>query len=1060
MKKYLIKRHTKDGVTEQILESDLTQIQLMQQMRDAGETGFTIKPYREEVIPTPQITNTQQEEVMDTPQMTHWDSPDDQYYWDSLSEAAQECLSLYWKMDPQFHNDDPSDFINPDEVAGHVHNVMTLGWGDFRHLMNQAEVQQYNLLYPNKEEGANMPQITTTETPSERKEKNMIFHWLEESDVTDGAGRQVINAFAKDSEMVMVITNNPTPQRRQVYNDALMNNSSAKHNEQLNLWLMPIKTGSWSFHYLERLNDKGVKFTVTIRRLDLMVQPWDDRDDSDTRSVGEVLVGQANLAWVDNRNLYLVDIDGVPVGGEFDWSLIGITANDAKKLTKRMAEVVRLAKSKRTKNMKVKVLSPETKTKNPDFWVKVFDGKNAIRYSALPEDMKRSLAKKGHLHVMGRGFTKVDGKKVLVKGDFVVVQDALWPHGNVGVVAHAENLKTEVTLEDDNDLWTFWEHAPLHVTTWDQQTMLNYPGILTVDSMRDDYLAEMNGIDSQLEKGLLPGQVESDLQVQAEEEAHDEFRRLLPKSEEVSKNRDLATKIKNAGFDIRMFENLVGLSLIGYADSKARFMHTNQFDKWGRPDPLFGMHDKHVVTMRNSFRATCVTDTFLKHFVGMGYTANRVARFDSDWGMVWNGEHFARTFELHGTHDNDDTHFFVPVKLWSSDQHTVAALKKAGVMLQNMDIPDKAENAKMVLLVLRLPNGAGEYSIMEFDFDTWPEEIPFDESLVKTHDLSFKKGWARPQSMVAPRNMPGLPTSRVYSKKSYTRTDLVTDLKAQYENPMFGAMCNALVSYSSITKGGIPSCMTDSLGNIVDATQQGADIASFKAINTLMGDIKDELVQIGRKRYLTMNRYFYYRRGAVAKPAIKANVLHVKSGDIETFDAEYKRTYLQLKANIKNKYSFMMRRNVKINQEILEGFSFTPEQVNWAKNFILKMEQDLLAADNTEIDLPISKFTKPIRQAILRDKRHQVVDAAIAKIEGMKDPHKAILCIWYTIIKPYAMGGAAKYGYKDRVVCQMGSEKALAHLLVDAIVTWKNPCSDHNPVIDDDRRRCETCGKS
>lgn len=996
-------------------------------------------------------------------------------YWDSLSPAAQECLSHYEK-DPLFYNDDPSDFMNADDVARMVSLILSSGAGDFRHLMNAQETAEYNKLSLNKEEDTNMPQVvskqeetmkvheTQTETPSQGKEKTKmkIFHWLEESDVIDGAGRLVSNEFAKDSDMVMVITNNPTPERRQAYNDALMGNGSAKYNEVLDLWLMPIKTGSWSFHYLERLDQKGIKFTVAIRRLDLMSEMWDDRVNSDMRTVGEVLAEQANLAWVDNKNLYLVDIDGVAPGGEFDWSLIGVTANDAKKLTKRMAEVVRLARSKRDKNMKVLVLSPETKTKDPDFWVKVFDGKNAIRYSALPGDMQRSLVKKGHLHVMGRGFTKVNDKKVLVKGDFVVVQDALWPHGNVGVVAHAENLKTEVTLEDDKekDLWTFWEHAPLHVTTWDQQTLLNYPKILTVDAMREDYLAEMNGIDSQLEKGLLPGQVESDMQVQAEEEAHDEFHRLVPKSEEVSKNRDLSTKIKDAGFDIRMFENLVGLSVMGFADSKAKFLHTNQWIKAGLPDPLFGMHDKHVVTMRNSFRATCVTDTFLKHFVAMGYTASRVAQFNSEWGMIWNGEHFARTFELHGTHDNDDTHFFVPIKVWSSNQYTVAALKKAGVMLDNMEIPNKAENAKMVLLVLRLPNGAGEYSIMEFDFNTWPEEIPFDESLVKTHNLSFKEGWVRPQPMVAPKNMPGLPTSRVYSKKSYTRADLVRDLKAQYQNPMFGAMCNALVSYSSITNGGIPSCMTDSLGNIVDATQQGADIASFEAISDLMGDIKDELVQIGRKRSLFMNRYFYYRRGAVAKKAIAAHALRVGPGEIESFDTEYKRTYTNLKANIKNKYSFVMRRNVKINQEILEGLKFTAEQVAWARNFILNMEQDLVAADKTEIDLPINKFTKPIRQAILRDKRHEIVDAAIAKIEGMKDPHKAILCIWHTILKPYAMGGAAKYGYKDRVVCQMGSERALAHLLVDAIVTWKNPCPGHNPVIDDDRYRCEICGKS
>jgi len=910
---------------------------------------------------------------------------------------------------------------------------------------------------PYREEVIPTTQITKTETPSQGKEKKMkMFHWMEQSDVTDASGHVVTNS-QKDSDMVMVITNNPTPDRKQAYQTALMGNGSAKYNEVLDLWLMPIRTGSWSFHYLERLDQKGIKFTVAIRRLDLMSEIWDDK-----KTVGDVLAEKANLAWVDNKNLFLVNIHGVPVAGRFDWGLIGITANDAKKLTKRMAEIIRLAQWASVENLRVVALSPEVKTDNPDFWVKVFDGKNAVRYSALPGDMQSSLAKKGHLHVMGRGFTKVDGKKVLVKGDFIVVQDALWPHDDIDVVAHGENLKTEVTLEDDaeNDLWTFWEHAPLHVTTWDQQTLLNYPRILTINSMREDYLAEMNGIDAQLAKGLLPGQVESDNQVQGEEEAHDEFRSLMPKPKEIVKNRDLATQIRNAGFDIRMFENLIGYSVNGYADSKEKFLHTNQKDQLGNTDPLFGMHDKHVVTMRNSFRATCVTDTFLKHFVSIDYLASRVARFDNEWGMIWNGRHFARTFELHGTHDLDDQHFFVPIKVWSSDKHTVPNLKKAGVMLDNMQIPDKAENAKMVLLVLRLPNGAGEYSIMEFDFDTWPEEIPFDESLVKTHDLCISAGWVRPQSMIAPKNMPGLPTSRVYSKKSYTRSDLVTDLEAQYQNPGFGAMCNALLSYSSITGGGIPSCMTDSLGNIVDATQQGADIASFEAISALMGNIKGELVKSGRKRYLTMNSYFYHRRGAVAKPAIKANVLHVKTGQVEDFDAEYKRIYTNLRVNVQKKYSFFMRRSVKINQEILEGMKFTPEQVAWAKDFISNMEQAIIAVDKMKTHLPVNKFTTPIHQAFLREKRHEIVDAAIAKIESMKDPHKAILCIWYTILKPYAMGVAAKYGHKDRVICQMGSERALAHLLVDAIVAWKNPCSDHNPVIDDDRYRCETCGKS
>ena len=900
-----------------------------------------------------------------------------------------------------------------------------------------------------EEEVVETPQIETTQASIQdviepKKEEIMnIYHWLEQSDIVDKLGRHIVSA-GKDSEMVMMITNNPTPDRKQAFQSALMGAGSATYTQVAGneLWLAPINSGTWGFHYLERLNEKGIKFTIAIRRMDLMKEFWDENPKTVTQ-VGEHLVNLANLSWADQKNLYLLDIDGVPAGGQFNWDLIGIEANDAKKFTKRMAEIVRLSKSASSDNLRVLALSPENNTSDPGFWVKAYDGKNAIRFSALPKDMRESMKKKGHLHLMGRGLTKVDINgvitKVLVKGDFVVVPDYMWTWKDVDVVAHVENLKTEVTLKDpaEDDLWTFWEHAPLHVTTWDQQTMLNYPQVLTVARMREDYLAEMNGIDAQLAKGLLPGQVEDDHQIQGEEEAHDEFKKLLPKAEEIRKNRDLATRIRDAGFDIRMFENLIGFAVRGYAESKARFKSVPKFDRNGNPAYLNDMHDKHVVVMRNSFRATCVTDAFLNEFVGIPYTASRIAFFDSTVGMVWNAEHFARTFELHGTHDNDDMHFFVPIKVWSSDKQTVPTLKKHGVMLPNMQVPGKAENAKMVLLVLRLPNGAGEYSIMEFDFATWPKEIPFDESIVETYDLSFSSGWVSPQPMVMPGNMPGLPTSRVYSKASYTKTDLMTDMYAQFVNPGFGTMCNALVSYSSITSGGIPACMTDSLGNIVDATQQGADIASFQAIELLFADIKSELVAIGRGNHLTMNQYFYYRRGAVATQATKAGVISLHKGEIDKFDAEYAKVYKNLKSNVKYKYSFQMRAQVPINQQIL-NMQFGQSGLDWCKKFVLEMEKNITEADKAPTGVVVTKFTKPLHQAILRERRQAIVDAAIAEMESMKDVNRAMLCLWHTILKPGFIGGEAKYGYMDRVMCQMGSERALAHLLIDAIVDMED----------------------
>ena len=172
-----------------------------------------------------------------------------------------------------------------------------------------------------------------------------------------------------------------------------------------------------------------------------------------------------------------------------------------------------------------------------------------------------------------------------------------------------------------------------------------------------------------------------------------------------------------------------------------------------------GFHGKHMVNMRNSFRAGCVTREFLEAFVGDGAfagvsTPTSHAYYDERWGMVWNGDHFARAFELHGTHDSDDVHFVLPIKVWSKDPTTIAALKAAGVLLPGVSIPSVEAKAKMLLIVFRIPNGAGEYSLMEFDFATWPQTIDLDESLVKTHELSFLSGWVKPQPMLIPINMP------------------------------------------------------------------------------------------------------------------------------------------------------------------------------------------------------------------------------------------------------------------------------------------------------------------
>jgi hypothetical protein len=386
----------------------------------------------------------------------------------------------------------------------------------------------------------------------------------------------------------------------------------------------------------------------------------------------------------------------------------------------------------------------------------------------------------------------------------------------------------------------------------------------------------------------------------------------------------------------------------------------------------------------------------------------------------------------------------LPIKVWSKDPTTITALKAAGVLLPGVSIPSVEAKAKMLLIVFRIPNGAGEYSLMEFDFATWPQTIDFDESLVKTHELSFLSGWVKPQPMLIPINMPGLTTSRVYSKTAYTKADFAMDFNAQAVNPGFGQLCNALAAYSHLTHGDIPTCMPDSLGNCVDGTQQGADIATFTQISGIIKSISKELASIARSGQMDMNTYVYWRRGSVAKVAAEAtNSINFTTDGLYEFDAIYRNKYVALGENIKTKYSFYMRNSVDV-VKMGRQMVFSGQEINWAKKFIKDLEKATIeASKNVSFklpngqDVPNNKFTAPVINHAKRTARHAVIDSVIAELETMENVNRKVLALWYVIITPNIMSANSAHGYVDRTLCYMGSKRSIAHMVIDALVSMR-----------------------
>lgn len=941
------------------------------------------------------------------------------------TRAAQEA-QIHQRITQMFED-------NPQVAEFVVHHQPGAGKTEREEVVETPQIEAVQeVIQTNKEENKVM------DTPQMKGSAEM-YSWIEQPDMTTRSGwnkdREQIDAMFGE-QIRTVLTNNPTPKQRQDMANAVLGTGASIIDAVKGLWMMPVKMGEYIFPMLERLNSAGVKFTLEVHPLKYAALWYDARTGFETR-FGDIWGQGANLKWVDAAHLYTIRLEGIPVGTEFDWTQVGLEVKDAKKMGKRLAELTRLVHKDAWTwfQHKAVIIKPEVGALDPAFEIIKHDGLNAVKRSALPKAVRRLD------RIMGRVFCSitVDGKSVpvLVKGDYLVVNDNMWIHGDAHLAIHMENAKTEVTLAaGQKDLATWWNHAPLHVTTWDQQTLINYPNILTVEDMEADYLHEMNSIDDALKQGRLPGQTEAE-----DMEIHSDAFEVAPKADEIEKRESLAKYIKDAGFDPRMFENLIGMSLMGFVDSKSREL---RFD-----GDMKGFHGKHMVNMRNSFRAGCVTREFLEAFVGDGAfagvsTPTSHAYYDERWGMVWNGDHFARAFELHGTHDGDDVHFVLPIKVWSKDPNTIAALKAAGVLLPGVSIPSVEAKAKMLLIVFRIPNGAGEYSLMEFDFATWPQTIDFDESLVKTHELSFLSGWVKPQPMLIPINMPGLTTSRVYSKTAYTKADFAMDFNAQVVNPGFGQLCNALAAYSHLTHGDIPTCMPDSLGNCVDGTQQGADIATFTQISGIIKSISKELASIARSGQMDMNTYVYWRRGSVAKVAAEAtNSINFTTDGLYEFDAIYRNKYVALGENIKTKYSFYMRNSVDV-VKMGRQMVFSGQEINWAKKFIKDLEKATIEASKSVSfklpngqDVPNNKFTAPVINHAKRTARHAVIDSVIAELEAMENVNRKVLALWYVIITPNIMSANSAHGYVDRTLCYMGSKRSIAHMVIDALVSMR-----------------------
>lgn len=870
------------------------------------------------------------------------------------------------------------------------------------------------------------------------------------------------------NNLAIAITNNLQGSMKVPYFESVSSKMSRPYaRTKDNVWfLYALQLGhGWHYPFLEDLDRHGVKFQIRIIPMDLAKLEYDA---SANVAWMHRFSASGTLAWTSANSVYIMDIyddhGNVIRTKDFDWSLIGAEVIDSKKLVKRLAEITRCVKHSTRRKPNVLVHDPD-KLHPADFAhlsnpVTPFDGISVVRRGYLPKGIQKEQ------RIMIRGMIEVEipsyindkssaKKWMLLKGDAVVMEDGMPcdvvddykmprdPNGKpYDIITHSENLKGEFVListgkwANRKPIVSVWPHHDVYPKVWEQQAPNNFPMFLPVEDMKSDLNAMIAKIEEDMKNGILPENLTLPEEL-SEDEVYDDSSMLTKLTSQYSQalaTRNVARSLMAKGISPKSFSKLVYMHINSIINRmKSGYDNVAYFDSMGKyPNPMFGMHKKHPVAMRNAVIVACSTREFFQYMAGYDWAVEEGTHFYVEgFGHIWPADRFDQTFLLHGGDDHDDNHTIKPIKLWSKDPAFVDQLANAGVFAKGTVLPSTEEEAVVMALTLRSPNGAGEYSINKFDFDTWPKNMSeIDWSLVRTFEVAASNFPIPLTTMLSSMSLPGLTSGRSYTKKSYTRKNFQYDCSAQMVNPGFGTMCNVMATYSHTTGGRIPASVPAMLGDIVDATQQGADWHEFTQIANMpmqvAGDIDHDALTNQKMR--TMDFYVWARR---AQSLVEHTDFITVDGPMTKYDRDFKAAYEHLKERLDKDWWYGMR-NREYLTTVIRGYKPNPQILDDVRNFWNTYTNMLDGLQGVTTGFE-RKATNTVHLAIMREQRFLIMDQAFAYIDSYADKQEFLLTLYHAIVTPDVMRTGAKHGVDDRLLLQLGRDKAIIHMLVEVL---------------------------
>jgi hypothetical protein len=765
-----------------------------------------------------------------------------------------------------------------------------------------------------------------------------------------------------------------------------------------------ITSGSYMFPLLQkRLVDKGIPFHSMSMKMEDVKKL--------SRRALKKLVDHTTFCFPTSSYAHFLRVEGTI---EYGLGVLGISIIDAKKSSKRLMELLRMAQSflylEGIDAMKtISFAFPEVAGDE-----KLYDGMLWCR---------KSFAVRNALNIADptRRFRLVDeivtgkatefGVRLMTPWGMLKGHMGVCPNSQLSadVVSHPVNIKDELTT-DGFILCTMWGHDLFNTAVWNDQSTGHFGELYSEERQVADVQRLVDLVRDSITNGVLPDFITKGATGHNEHGVPVDPERLSKLMNQTWNRLHTFTDLEDKPLDVKIAQNIV-------------YMATNgmllQMRKFGMVE---GFYKKMWIPMTNAVSCSVVTWENATRLGGFSFPGrNRdVSFFDPRVGFVMSGRRFVETFNIHDTWDQDDVALIKLVKVYCSDP---AILKQhLGLTIPATSIVRaKAEEARIMISMVRSPNAPGGFAFEECDINSLP--IP-KELLRDDIDVIDLVNMPLPLDvLMSTSTITGLSSSIVYTGQEMTRADAQASIEAQMQNLSVGQFINPQIIRNTIMPG-YPSVMLDELGNCIDAMQQGRDPVQFAEIKAEAEKLTDEILKAG----LSIDKALVYTRMSKnlwsKVPMFDGRFTRVQ----RVYDAAVKTIEIEIKLN-----SLQMRQAQPIIQRV-QRLSY-PELDQWAEKFYLRANRALNKADaQFHINPKDDAFLKMSKQLMHKEEMHRIVTKMVSQLESFGDEtNKRVVILWKYCVT-YRTQPPYRY---DRIIFQPNAngQKNVMDLLLEALVS-------------------------